>query len=224
MRHGYIGRRGKGCHELKRYLDDDRDGACWRRLERHLRSTPKRRNVSATPPRSPSPCWNGSSPPAPTPATWCSTRSAAAAPRSMRREARAAWIGIDVTHLAIGLIEKRLRDAFPGVAFQPTACRRTSPGPATWPRAAGGQELLFRVREMGAVADRRPARQPVEEGRGSWHRRQRLVRQDQPRHRVGQGRRQRQRRDDPRPARRHRAREGGHRHLPHPHAPDPGRC
>ena len=29
-----------------------------------------------------------------------------------------AWIGIDVTHLAIGLIEKRLRDAFPGVQFQ----------------------------------------------------------------------------------------------------------
>ena len=28
-----------------------------------------------------------------------------------------AWIGIDVTHLAIGLIEKRLRDAFPGVQF-----------------------------------------------------------------------------------------------------------
>jgi site-specific DNA-methyltransferase (adenine-specific) len=28
------------------------------------------------------------------------------------------WIGIDVTHLAIGLIEKRLRDAFEGVQFQ----------------------------------------------------------------------------------------------------------
>lgn len=28
-----------------------------------------------------------------------------------------AWIGIDVTHLAIGLIEKRLRDAFPSVQF-----------------------------------------------------------------------------------------------------------
>lgn len=28
-----------------------------------------------------------------------------------------AWIGIDVTHLAIGLIERRLRKAFPGVAF-----------------------------------------------------------------------------------------------------------
>ena len=28
------------------------------------------------------------------------------------------WIGIDVTHLAISLIEKRLKDAFPGVAFE----------------------------------------------------------------------------------------------------------
>ena len=27
------------------------------------------------------------------------------------------WIGIDVTHLAISLIEKRLRDAFPGIEF-----------------------------------------------------------------------------------------------------------
>jgi site-specific DNA-methyltransferase (adenine-specific) len=27
------------------------------------------------------------------------------------------WIRIDVTHLAIGLIEKRLRDAFPAVQF-----------------------------------------------------------------------------------------------------------
>ncbi len=28
------------------------------------------------------------------------------------------WIGIDVTHLAISLIEKRLKDAFPGVQFE----------------------------------------------------------------------------------------------------------
>jgi site-specific DNA-methyltransferase (adenine-specific) len=28
------------------------------------------------------------------------------------------WVGIDVTHLAIGLIEKRLRDAFEGVEFK----------------------------------------------------------------------------------------------------------
>jgi site-specific DNA-methyltransferase (adenine-specific) len=27
------------------------------------------------------------------------------------------WIGIDITHLAISLIEKRLKDAFPGIAF-----------------------------------------------------------------------------------------------------------
>lgn len=29
-----------------------------------------------------------------------------------------AWIGIDVTHLAISLIERRLKDAFPGIAFE----------------------------------------------------------------------------------------------------------
>jgi len=28
------------------------------------------------------------------------------------------WIGIDLTHLAISLIEKRLRDAFPGIVFE----------------------------------------------------------------------------------------------------------
>ncbi len=28
------------------------------------------------------------------------------------------WIGIDVTHLAIGLIEKRMKDAFPGIRFE----------------------------------------------------------------------------------------------------------
>ncbi len=35
------------------------------------------------------------------------------------------WIGIDVTHLAIGLIEKRLRDAFPGVGFKPAVAFKT---------------------------------------------------------------------------------------------------
>lgn len=29
-----------------------------------------------------------------------------------------AWVGIDVTHLAISLIEKRLKDAFPGITYQ----------------------------------------------------------------------------------------------------------
>ncbi len=46
------------------------------------------------------------------------------------------WIGIDVTHLAIGLIEKRLRDAFRASRSRPTACRRISPARATSRRAA----------------------------------------------------------------------------------------
>jgi adenine specific DNA methylase Mod len=29
-----------------------------------------------------------------------------------------AWIGIDITHLAISLIERRLKDAFPGISFE----------------------------------------------------------------------------------------------------------
>jgi site-specific DNA-methyltransferase (adenine-specific) len=28
------------------------------------------------------------------------------------------WIGIDITHIAIGLIKRRLREAFPGIAFE----------------------------------------------------------------------------------------------------------
>jgi site-specific DNA-methyltransferase (adenine-specific) len=28
------------------------------------------------------------------------------------------WIGIDITHLAISLIEKRLKDAFPGIKYE----------------------------------------------------------------------------------------------------------
>jgi len=31
---------------------------------------------------------------------------------------RRAWIGIDITHLAISLIEKRLKDAFPGIKYE----------------------------------------------------------------------------------------------------------
>ena len=43
------------------------------------------------------------------------------------------WIGIDVTHLAISLIEKRLKDAFPGIQF-------TVHGT---PKDAGGAKALF---------------------------------------------------------------------------------
>jgi site-specific DNA-methyltransferase (adenine-specific) len=38
------------------------------------------------------------------------------------------WIGIDVTHIAIGLIQRRLRDAFPAVAFQTHGVPTDLPG------------------------------------------------------------------------------------------------
>ena len=46
-----------------------------------------------------------------------------------------AWIGIDVTHLAISLIERRLKDAFPGSHLTCTARRRTSTARSTSPAA-----------------------------------------------------------------------------------------
>lgn len=44
------------------------------------------------------------------------------------------WIGIDVTHLAISLIEKRLKDAFPGITFELHGT----------PKDFGGAEALFK--------------------------------------------------------------------------------
>lgn len=44
---------------------------------------------------------------------FCGCGTAIHAAQKLGRE----WIGIDVTHLAISLIEKRMKDAFPGVAF-----------------------------------------------------------------------------------------------------------
>lgn len=45
---------------------------------------------------------------------FCGCGTAVHAAQKLGRE----WIGIDVTHLAIGLIEKRMKDAFPGLAFE----------------------------------------------------------------------------------------------------------
>ena len=42
------------------------------------------------------------------------------------------WIGIDVTHLAIGLIEKRLNDAFPGIAYQVHGTPQDIEGARAW--------------------------------------------------------------------------------------------
>lgn len=44
---------------------------------------------------------------------FCGCGTAVHAAQKMGRQ----WVGIDVTHLAISLIEKRMKDAFPGVAF-----------------------------------------------------------------------------------------------------------
>lgn len=45
---------------------------------------------------------------------FCGCGTAVHAAEKLRRR----WIGIDVTHLAISLIEKRLTDAFPGITFE----------------------------------------------------------------------------------------------------------
>lgn len=45
---------------------------------------------------------------------FCGCGTAVHAAQKLERQ----WVGIDITHLAISLIEKRLRDAFPTVAFE----------------------------------------------------------------------------------------------------------
>lgn len=45
---------------------------------------------------------------------FCGCGTAVHAAQKLERQ----WIGIDVTHLAVSLIERRLKDAFPGIAFE----------------------------------------------------------------------------------------------------------
>ena len=45
---------------------------------------------------------------------FCGCGTAIHASQKLKRQ----WIGIDITHLAISLVEKRLRDAFPGIDFE----------------------------------------------------------------------------------------------------------
>jgi len=45
---------------------------------------------------------------------FCGCGTTVHAAQKLRRE----WIGIDITHLAISLIEKRLKDAFPGIKYE----------------------------------------------------------------------------------------------------------
>jgi adenine specific DNA methylase Mod len=45
---------------------------------------------------------------------FCGCGTAVHAAEKLKRR----WVGIDITHLAISLIEKRMRDAFPGISFE----------------------------------------------------------------------------------------------------------
>ncbi len=45
---------------------------------------------------------------------FCGCGTAVHAAQKLNRQ----WVGIDITHLAIGLIERRLKDAFPGITFE----------------------------------------------------------------------------------------------------------
>src|SRR5258706_14863201 len=69
--------------------------------------------------RSRKPSWSVSSRPVRAKATsclipFCGCGTTIHAAQKLKRE----WIGIDITHLAISLIEKRLKDAFPGIVFE----------------------------------------------------------------------------------------------------------
>jgi len=62
---------------------------------------------------------------------FCGCGTAVHAAQKLGRE----WIGIDITHLAIGLIEKRMKDAFPGLQFDVLGTPKD---------AAGAQDLAAR--------------------------------------------------------------------------------
>ncbi len=62
---------------------------------------------------------------------FCGCGTAVHAAQKLGRE----WIGIDITHLAIGLIEKRMKDAFPGLQFEVLGTPKD---------AAGAQNLAAR--------------------------------------------------------------------------------
>lgn len=79
------------------------------------------------------------------------------------------WVGIDVTHLAIGLIEKRLRDAFPGVAFKTHGVPQDIKGARNM--AARGRDdknydFEFEKWALSLIAARHPGKRAVGDARG----------------------------------------------------------
>ena len=76
------------------------------------------------------------------------------------------WIGIDITHLAIGLIERRLKDAFPGIHFEVHGTPKDF---------AGAEDLAqrdkYQFQMVGSHAYQRRAIRRQEERRGQRNRR-----------------------------------------------------
>lgn len=64
---------------------------------------------------------------------------------------RRQWIGIDITHLAISLIEKRLGDAFPGIAFEVQGTPKDLEGAQALARADKYQFQWWAVSLVDAV-------------------------------------------------------------------------
>ncbi len=128
------------------------------------------------------------------------------------------WIGIDITHLAISLIEKRLKDAFPGIQFEVHGTPKD---------LASAQDLAIRDKyqfQWWAVSmgGRCATVRRQKEGCRRGHRRDHLLQTRRQKDRegagFGQGRRQRLGQHDPRSAQRDGARESADRRVHHRHA------
>ena len=130
------------------------------------------------------------------------------------------WIGIDITHLAISLIERRLKDAFPGIAFEVHGTPKDLDGARDLARRDKYQFQWWAVSLIDAqpYAGKKKGADSGIDGLIYF----KLRRQDdRARDRERQGRRERRRADDPRSQRRLGAREGTDRRVPDPCPADP---
>jgi adenine specific DNA methylase Mod len=85
---------------------------------------------------------------------FCGCGTAIHAAQRLKRQ----WIGIDITHLAISLIEKRLKDAFPGIVYEVHGTPKDL--------EVSGQTS---IPAMGRLARERGPVQGRKEGRGFGH-------------------------------------------------------
>jgi adenine specific DNA methylase Mod len=78
---------------------------------------------------------------------FCGCGTAVHAAQKLRRN----WVGIDVTHLAISLIERRLKDAFPGIEFEVHGTPKDVDGARALAAADKYQFQWWAVSLVGAV-------------------------------------------------------------------------